>query len=225
MSPDNSFDLNKKYKIEDGVSIVKRLSYAKFDESIDIAVKLGVDMSKSDQRVRGVIAVPHNIGKFKKVLVICDDRDADRCLKYGADFAGCDHYIEQISKGWTDFDVLVTVYTMMMKLGKVSKILGSKGLMPNIKTGGIVKSVDDIFKVIKEIKEGCRIEVKADDCGIVHNSIGKKSFGDNVLIDNIKTYLQALSKMKPLTSKGIFINNITLSSTMGPGVKIDSKYM
>lgn len=225
MSSDNSVDLKKKYKIEEAVSIVKKLSTAKFNESIDIAVNLGVDMSKSDQRIRGVITVPHNIGKVKKVLVICDDRDAAKCLKCGADFAGGDSYIEKIFKGWTDFDVLVTVPKMMIKLSKVAKILGPKGLMPNTKTGGIVKSIDDVFGVIKEIKEGGRIEVKADGGGVVHNSIGKKSFDDNILIDNIKAYLQTLFKMKPLTSKGTFIKNITLSSTMGSGVKIDSNYM
>ena len=188
-----NFDKNKKYKISDAIDYIKNNHFAKFNESIDISVNLGIDPKKSDQLVRSVVVMP------------------------GASFAGNEEFLKKISEGWCDFDILVTIPTMMIKLGKLGKILGPKGLMPNPKTGGV--SVD-IVKSVQEIKNG-RVEIKCDKYGIVHNTVGKINLEKNKIVENIKFFLSSLAKLKPSTSKGNFMKNITICSTMGCGLKLD----
>ena len=213
----NLFDKSKKYKLEEAIETVKECCYAKFDESIDVSVALGIDAKKSDQIVRGVVVLPHGNGKTKKVLAICPSGEEDKCLAAGADYAGGDDYLKKISEGWCDCDVIVTTPAMMIKFGKLGKILGPKGLMPNPKTGGVTT---DLVKAIKDIKAG-RVEFRCDKDGYVHNSIGRKSFSDDKIIENIKAFMEALAKAKPASSKGVFLKQLTLSSTMGCGVTVD----
>ena len=212
-----NFDKNKKYKISAAIDYIKNNHFAKFNESIDISVNLGIDPKKSDQLVRSVVVMPHSVSKTKKILAICNDNDVEKCLEAGASFAGNEEFLKKISEGWCDFDILVTIPTMMIKLGKLGKILGPKGLMPNPKTGGV--SVD-IVKSVQEIKKG-RVEVKSDKYGIVHNTVGKMNLEKNKIVENIKFFLSSLAKLKPATSKGNFMKNITLCSTMGCGLKLD----
>ena len=214
------FSNKKKYKIEEALKELKELSYAKFDESIDIAVRLGIDVKKSDQLIRGITILPNGNGKVKRVLAICNSGDESKCLEAGADFAGNDEYLKKITEGWFEFDTIVTVPNMMVKFGKLGKILGPKGLMPNPKTGGVSM---DIVKSIKEIKSG-RVEFKNDKNGIIHNCIGKKSFDDQKIIENFNSFVNALIKARPSSVKGNFIKSISISSTMGPGFYIDYSY-
>lgn len=216
-----NFDKNKKYKISDAIDYIKNNHFAKFNESIDISVNLGIDPKKSDQLVRGIVVMPNNVSKVKKILAICNDSDIQKCLDAGASFAGNEEYFKKISEGWCDFDILVTIPTMMIKLGKLGKILGPKGLMPNPKTGGVSA---DIVKSIQEIKKG-RVEIKCDKYGIVHNTIGKINLDKNKINENIKVFISYLSKLKPSTSKGNFLKNISISSTMGCGLKLDINNM
>ncbi len=211
------FDKNKKYKIDEAIETVKKCCYAKFDESLDVSVALGVDAKKSEQVVRGVVVLPHGNGRTKKVLAICPSGEEDKCLSAGADYAGGDEYIKKLSEGWCDCDIIVTTPAMMIKLGRLGKVLGPKGLMPNPKTGGVTT---DLVKTIKDVKAG-RIEFRCDKDGYVHNSIGRKSFQDDKIIENIKVFIEALSKAKPSTAKGVFLRKMVLSSTMGCGVSVD----
>ena len=212
----NDIPQKKEFSIKEAIAILKKTSYAKFDESIDIAVNLNIDPKKSEQIIRSTLVLPNGNGVKKRILAICNFGDEDKCIKNGADFAGSDDIIKKIEEGWTDFDVIVTIPSMMFKLGKLGKILGPKGLMPNPKTGGITQ---DIEKTLTEIKKG-RIEIKNDEYGILHNCIGKKSFDADKLEENFHSYIHSLNKIKPTSVKGEFIKKVSLSSTMGVGLVI-----
>lgn len=208
------YDLKQKYKIDDAVEMVKNLTFTKFDSSVDIAVHLNVDPRKADQMLRGTVVLPNGTGKKKKVLVLCSGDKIQEALDAGADFAGNDEYIRQIQEGWFDFDIIVTMPTMMAKVGKLGKILGPKGLMPNPKSGTITL---DVAKAVKDIKSG-KIEYRVDKFGVIHNSIGRISFESKKLVENVRELISTLIKAKPASVKGVYIKSISLSSTMSRGV-------
>ncbi|MBN2244511.1 MAG: 50S ribosomal protein L1 [Candidatus Aminicenantes bacterium] len=204
------------YTLEEAVAAIKKMSYAKFDESVDIAVRLGVDPKHSDQMVRGTVVLPNGIGRSKKVCVIASGEKIAEAEEAGADFVGGEELIEKISKGWTDFDVLVATPDMMRGVGKLGRILGPKGLMPNPKAETVTF---EIKKAVLELKAG-RIEFRVDKTSIVHSPVGKVSFPEKNLADNIKAFLQAVTNAKPPSAKGKYIKNIFVSSTMGPSLRI-----
>lgn len=209
----------KAYSLIEAAAKVKEASFEKFDASLDIDVRLGVDPRKADQMVRGVVSLPHGTGKEVKVLVLCNP-DAEAAVKEaGADHVGLDEYIQKIKEGWTDVDVIITQPSVMGKLGPLGRILGPRGLMPNPKSGTVTM---DVAKAVKEVKQG-KIDFKVDKTGIVHASIGKVSFSAEKMADNAKEFINTLIKLKPATSKGTYIKSIYLSSTMGPGVKVETK--
>ena len=209
----------KAYTLAEAAAKVKEASFEKFDASFDIDVRLGVDPRKADQMVRGVVSLPHGTGKEVKVLVLCNP-DAEAAAKEaGADYVGLDEYIQKIKEGWTDVDVIITQPSVMGKLGPLGRILGPRGLMPNPKSGTVTM---DVAKAVKEVKQG-KIDFKVDKTGIVHASIGKTSFSAEAMRDNAKEFINTLIKLKPATSKGTYIKSIYLSSTMGPGVKVEPK--
>ena len=209
----------KAYTLAEAAAKVKEASFEKFDASFDIDVRLGVDPRKADQMVRGVVSLPHGTGKEVKVLVLCNP-DAEAAAKEaGADYVGLDEYIQKIKEGWTDVDVIITQRSVMGKLGPLGRILGPRGLMPNPKSGTVTM---DVAKAVKEVKQG-KIDFKVDKTGIVHASIGKVSFSPENMADNAKEFINTLIKLKPATSKGTYIKSIYLSSTMGPGVKVEPK--
>lgn len=207
--------------IQSAIADIKALHYVKFNESIDLSIDLSIDPKKQEQNIRGYVVLPNGTGSKKKILALCKSGDEQSCLNAGADYAGGDDYIEKIKGGWCDFDIIVTISTMMGKLGLLGKILGPKGLMPNPKTGGVAINSESLLKSITEAKGG-RVEIRNDKYGIVHNSIGKISFDNEKLVENFKTYISALMKMKPASTKGIFIRKINLSSTMGVNYVINS---
>lgn len=207
------------YSIQEASALVKEVSYAKFDSSVDIAVRLGVDPRKSDQMVRGVVSLPHGTGKDVRVLaLVTSDKEAE-AKAAGADHIGLDDYLQKIKDGWVDVDVIITMPSVMAKLGPLGKILGPRGLMPNPKTGTVTMEVG---KAISDVKAG-KIDFRVDKTGIVHASIGRKSFSPEKLTDNINEFLQTIIKLKPSTSKGTYIKGIALSGTMSPGIAIDPK--
>lgn len=208
------YDLKQKYKIDDAVEMVKNLTFTKFDASIDIAVHLNVDPKKADQMLRGTVVLPNGTGKVKRVLVLCSGDKIQDALDAGADFAGNDDYIKKIQDGWFDFDVIVTMPAMMAKVGKLGKILGPKGLMPNPKSGTITT---DVVKAVKDIKLG-KIEYRVDKFGVIHNSVGRVSFENKKLVENVKELISTLIKAKPASVKGVYIKSISLASTMSKGV-------
>ena len=209
----------KAYTLAEAAAKVKEASFEKFDASFDIDVRLGVDPRKADQMVRGVVSLPHGTGKEVKVLVLCNP-DAEAAAKEaGADYVGLDEYIQKIKEGWTDVDVIITQPSVMGKLGPLGRILGPRGLMPNPKSGTVTM---DVAKAVKEVKQG-KIDFKVDKTGIVHASIGKVSFSPENMADNAKEFINTLIKLKPATSKGTYIKSIYLSSTMGPGIKVEPK--
>jgi large subunit ribosomal protein L1 len=210
-------DLTKEYSLEDAVSLVKESSYARFDESIDLAVNLGIDPRKSDQLVRGTVILPHGLGKKIRVLVFAKGEKEKEALEAGADYVGSEDLVEKISKGWLDFDKAVATPDIMGLVGKLGKILGPRGLMPNPKLGTVTF---DIAKAVKEIKAG-KVEYKAEKAGLVHVSIGKVSFASNKLRENVKAIIDSLVKAKPATSKGKYLKKLSISSTMGPGISVD----
>jgi len=196
---------------------LKEVAYTKFDSSVDLHVRLGVDPRKADQMVRGVVALPHGTGKTVRVLVLCSpDKEAD-AKAAGADYVGLDEYIQKIEQGWTDIDVIITMPTVMAKLGKLGKILGPRGLMPNPKSGTVTL---DVATAVKEVKAG-KIDFKVDKTGIIHASIGKVSFSPEKLAENATELIQTLLKLKPSSAKGTYVKTISLASTMGPGIQID----
>ena len=215
----SKIDPGKAYTLNAAAEKVKEASFEKFDASLDIDVRLGVDPRKADQMVRGVVSLPHGTGKQVRVLVLCNP-DAEAAAKEaGADYVGLDEYLQKIKEGWTDVDVIITQPSVMGKLGPLGRILGPRGLMPNPKSGTVTM---DVAKAVKEVKQG-KIDFKVDKTGIVHASIGKVSFAADAMRDNAKEFISTLIKLKPATSKGTYIKSIYLSSTMGPGVKVDPK--
>ncbi len=215
-----SFDTAKQYDISEAMDIVLNTAKAKFDETIEFHVKLGVDPKQADQQVRGVIVLPNGTGKSQKVLVIAKGDKADVAAKAGADFVGAEDMIAKIQKeNWFGFDVMITTPDMMGVVGRIGKILGPKGLMPNPKSGTVTM---DVEKAIKEVKAG-KVEYRLDKTAVIHCSIGKKSFGKEKLIENYNALLDAIVKAKPASSKGQYIKSIAVASTMGPGVKVVAK--
>ncbi len=215
----SKYDKNKIYSLSDAVNIVKEITTTNFDASVDIDIRLGVDPRKADQMVRGTVTLPHGTGKKKKVLVICTPDKEKEAKTAGADFVGLDEYIKKIKDGWTDIDVVITMPTVMSKLGALGKILGPRGLMPNPKTGTVTM---DIGNAVTDVKRG-KIDFKVDKFGIIHSSIGKASFDNKKIVDNAKEILHTIIKLKPASSKGTYIKSIYLSSTMSPEIKIEPK--
>lgn len=211
------FDRSKQYSLQEAVALVQQINYAKFDASVDIDVVLGVDPRKADQMVRGVVALPHGTGKRVRVLVLCTPDKEAEAKEAGADYVGLDEYIEKIEKGWTDIDVIITMPTAMAKVGKLGKVLGPRGLMPNPKSGTVTMEVG---KAVKDVKAG-KIDFKVDKFGIIHSSIGKVSFNPEKLYDNAQELIQTLSKLKPSAAKGTYFKSIHISSTMSPSIDID----
>lgn len=211
-----SLEENKKYSLNEAVSLVKKNANAKFDETVEMHVHLGVDVKKTDQQVRGVAVLPKGLGKKKTVVVVAKGEKVKDAQDAGADFVGDADIIEKISKGWFEFDVLVSTPDMMKDLTKLGKVLGPKGLMPNPKSGTVTF---EIGRVVKELKAG-RVEFKMDDSGNLHTAIGKASFAPQDLADNAQVILNAISAAKPATAKGIYIGSVTLTSTMGPGIRV-----
>jgi len=213
----SKYDATKTYSLAEAADVLKQIAYTKFDSSVDVHVRLGVDPRKADQMVRGVVALPHGTGKTVRVLVLCTpDKEAD-AKAAGADYVGLDEYIQKIEQGWTDIDVIITMPTVMAKLGKLGKILGPRGLMPNPKSGTVTL---DVATAVKEVKAG-KIDFKVDKTGIIHASIGKVSFSPEKLADNAIELIQTLLKLKPSSAKGTYVKSISLASTMGPGIQID----
>lgn len=214
----SKFDIEKSYSLEEAAGILKQISYTKFDASVDIDVRLGVDPRKADQMVRGVVALPHGTGKEVRVLVLCTPDKAEEAKAAGADHVGLDDYIQKIEKeGWTDIDVIITMPTVMAKLGRLGKVLGPRGLMPNPKSGTVTLEVG---KAVQEVKAG-KIDFKVDKTGIIHAGIGKVSFDTQKIAENANELVQTLIKLKPSSAKGTYVKGITLSSTMSPGIQID----
>ena len=212
-------EAGKAYTLAEAAEKVKEVNYAKFDASLDIDVRLGVDPRKANQMVRGVVTLPHGTGKTVRVLVLCNP-DAEAAAKAaGADYVGLDEYIDKIKGGWTDVDVIITQPAIMGKIGALGRILGPRGLMPNPKSGTVTM---DVAKAVEEVKKG-KIDFKVDKNGIVHSSIGKISFTPEQIRDNAREFVNTLIKLKPATAKGTYLKSIYLSSTMSPGVKIDTK--
>ncbi len=210
---------NKLYSLEEASALLKEITYTKFDASVDIAVRLGVDPRKANQMVRGVVSLPHGTGKDMKVLaLVTPDKEAD-AKEAGADYVGLDEYLQKIKDGWTDVDVIVTMPSIMGKLGPLGRILGPRGLMPNPKTGTVTM---DVAKAVKEVKAG-KIDFKVDKTGIVHAPIGKASFTAEKLVGNANELLSTLMKLKPTAAKGTYVKSIFLSSTMSPSIAIDPK--
>jgi large subunit ribosomal protein L1 len=215
-SVSKSVDRDHQYTLRDAVELVKTNATAKFDESVDIAIRLGVDPRKADQLVRGTVALPHGTGKSVRVLVVTRDAKQGEARDAGADVVGFEDVIERIKGGWTDVDVVIATPDVMGELGKLGKILGPRGLMPNPKAGTVTM---DVGTAVREVKAG-KIEYRVDKTGIVHASIGKASFESDKLLDNINAFVQSIMRAKPQTSKGKYVRGITLSSTMGPGVPV-----
>ena len=211
----------KLYKLNEAADLLKEMPKAKFDESIDIDVRLGVDPRKANQMVRGVVTLPHGTGKETKVLVLCTPDKEEEATKAGADFVGLDDYIEKIQNGWTDVDVIITMPPVMAKVGRLGKVLGPRGLMPNPKSGTVTM---DIGKAVEEVKKG-KIDFKVDKFGIIHSRIGKVSFNAEQIVDNAKEFINTIIKLKPTSAKGTYLRSISLSSTMSPGIKLDTKVL
>jgi len=212
-------DLSKVYALADAIQVVKDITYTKFDSSVDIDVRLGVDPRKANQMVRGIVTLPHGTGKVKRVLALVTPEKEDEAKAAGADYVGLEEYIQKIKEGWTDVDVIITMPNVMPKIGALGKILGPRGLMPNPKTGTVTM---DVAKAIQEVKAG-KIDFKVDKYGIIHSSVAKVSFTNDKILDNVKEIMQSIIKLKPSAAKGTYIKSIYLSSTMSLGVQIDVK--
>ena len=212
------YDKEKLYSLKEASDIIKSFSELKFDSSVDLALNLGVDPKKADQNVRGVVSLPNGTGKDVKVLALVTPDKEDEAKKSGADFVGLDEYLQKIKDGWTDVDVIITMPSVMGKLGPLGKILGPRGLMPNPKTGTVTMNVG---KAVEEVKAG-KIDFKVEKNGIVHVSIGKVSFDSEKIYENAKEVIQHIIKIKPSSSKGNYLKSISMSSTMSPGIKVDT---
>lgn len=210
---------NKAYKLAEAAALLKEITFTKFDASVDIDVRLGVDPRKANQMVRGVVTLPHGTGKTVRVLVLCTPEKEEEAKAAGADYVGLDEYVEKIKGGWTDVDIIITTPNVMGKVGALGRILGPRGLMPNPKTGTVTM---DVAKAVSEVKAG-KIDFKVDKFGIVHTSIGKVSFSAEQIVDNANEFLSMIMKLKPSAAKGAYVKSIYLSSTMSPGLQIDAK--
>lgn len=212
-----NYNASEEYSLEDASKLLKQINYAKFDASVDVNVRLGVDPKKSDQMVRGIVTLPHGTGKKIKVLVLCTPDKEQEAKDAGADYVGLDDYIKKIEGGWTDIDVIITMPAVMAKVGKLGRILGPRGLMPNPKAGTVTP---DVGKAVNDVKAG-KIDFKVDKFGIIHAGIGKISFEPKNIVENVSEIIQTISKLKPASAKGTYFKSINLSSTMSPGIKID----
>ena len=213
----SKIEVGKEYSLEEASNLVKDITFTKFDASIDLNVRLGVDPRKADQMVRGVVSLPHGTGKETKVCVLCTPEKEQEAKDAGADFVGLDDLIKKIEGGWTDMDVIITEPNIMAKVGKLGRVLGPRGLMPNPKSGTVTK---DVGKTVKEVKQG-KIDFKVDKFGIIHTSIAKASFDSNKIKENAEEILHMISKLKPASAKGTYFKSIHLSSTMSAGIPVD----
>ena len=213
------FDKSKSYSLSEAVDIVKQITYTKFDASVDLNIRLGVDPRKANQMVRGSVTLPHGTGKVVRVLVLCNPDKAQEALDAGADYVGLDDYIQKIKDGWTDIDIVITTPNIMPKVGALGRILGPRGLMPNPKTGTVTM---DVAKAVQEVKAG-KIDFKVDKYGIINAGVAKVSFSPEQIFDNAKELIQTVIKLKPAAAKGTYVKSIYISSTMSPGVQIDVK--
>ncbi len=211
------FDQNSTFSIEEAIKLAKETHVANFDASVEVAFRLGIDTRKNDQQIRGALVLPHGTGKSQRVLVFAKGEKAKEAEAAGADFVGEAELAQKINGGWFDFDVIVATPDMMGEVGKLGRVLGPKGLMPNPKTGTVTM---DVTKAVQEIKAG-KVEYRAEKAGIVHVGIGKVSFGEEQLVENFKAIHDALEKAKPASSKGVYFKSVTVSSTMGPGITVD----
>lgn len=209
----------KVYTIEEAAKLVKEITFTKFDASVDMDVRLGVDPRKANQMVRGVVTLPHGTGKEVRVLVLCTPDKVEDAKAAGADYVGLDEYIEKLKSGWTDIDIIITMPSIMGKIGALGRILGPRGLMPNPKSGTVTM---DIAKAVTEVKQG-KIDFKVDKFGIVHTSIGKVNFEADKIKDNAREFMNVIQKLKPSSAKGTYVKSVFLSSTMSPGIKLDLK--
>lgn len=210
-------EANKVYTIQEAIEVLKNCPSLKFDQTIDISLKIGVDPRRSDQHVRGTVSLPNGTGKTLKILVFAKGDKIKEALAAGADFAGHDELFEKVNGGWTDFDAVIATPEMMREVGKLGKVLGPRGLMPTPKAGTVTT---DIAQAVRELKGG-KIEFKLDRSGVINNGVGKLSFASEKLVENIRSYVMAVNKAKPATAKGHYLQNAVISSTMGPGLKID----
>ncbi|MFA8451238.1 MAG: 50S ribosomal protein L1 [Bacteroidales bacterium] len=213
------YDSNNVFSLEEALNVVKDITTTKFDASVDLNVRLGVDPRKANQMVRGTVTLPHGTGKSVRVLVLCTPEKEEEAKAAGADYVGLDEYVDKIKGGWTDIDVVITMPNVMAKVGALGRILGPRGLMPNPKTGTVTMEVG---KAVQEVKAG-KIDFKVDKFGIIHAGIGKVSFNQEKLVENAKEFLQTIIKLKPSSAKGTYVKSIFVSSTMSPGVQIDPK--
>jgi large subunit ribosomal protein L1 len=212
-------DADKAYTLKEASSLVKEINTTKFDSSVDLHVKLGVDPKKADQAIRGTVSLPHGTGKTKKVLVLCTPDKEAEANAAGADFVGLDEFITKIESGWTDIDVIVATPSVMPKIGKLGKVLGPRNLMPNPKTGTVT---NDVAGAVKDLKGG-KIAFKVDKVGIIHASIGRVSFAPEKIAENCQEFINAIIKLKPATSKGLYLRGVSMSSSMSPGIMVDTK--
>lgn len=212
-------EAGKSYSLKEAAKLVKEITFTKFDSSVDIDVRLGVDPRKANQMVRGVVSLPHGTGKQIRVLALCTPDKEAEAKEAGADYVGLDEYIEKIKGGWTDIDVIITMPAIMGKIGALGRVLGPRGLMPNPKSGTVTMEVG---KAVAEVKQG-KIDFKVDKYGIVHTSIGKVSFSEDKIADNAREFMATIMKLKPTSAKGTYVRSVYLSSTMSPGIKIDTR--
>lgn len=212
-------EAGKEYSIEEAMALVKEVNLTKFDASVDLHVRLGIDPRKADQALRGTVSLPHGTGKTKTVMVFCTPDKEEEAKAAGADYVGLDELIQKVQGGWTDVDVVIAMPQVMAKVGRIGRILGPRGLMPNPKTGTVTPN---IANAVSEVKKG-KISFRVDKYGIIHASVGRVSFEPNKLVDNANEVLQTLLRMKPSTAKGIYVRSVTVASTMSPGIKLDAK--
>ncbi|MGC8749353.1 50S ribosomal protein L1 [Hydrotalea sp.] len=216
---ESKVDKNKVYSLKEAASLVKEINCTKFDSSVDVHIRLGVDPKKADQQVRGTVSLPHGTGKTKRVLVLCTPEKEDAAKQAGADYVGLDEFIQKIEGGWVDVDVIIATPSVMPKIGKLGKVLGPRNLMPNPKTGTVT---NDVAAAVNEVKGG-KIAFKVDKAGIVHASIGRVSFDAQKIAENTAELINAILKLKPATAKGTYLKGVSIASTMSPGITLDAK--